>query len=228
MYRKYTYPQIFIKLVVALAAIGLITFIPAGTIYWPEPWLFLGFYTCWAIPVLVWLKRHNPELLSKRLNWSKIPPKAWDKAVMISMIPSCFAIFIVAGLDFRYGWTQVPLSYKILGFVFFFISLLIIFRVMKENTFLSRVVEIQKENHHKVITTGPYKYVRHPMYVGALIFLAAIPLMLGSFYALIPSLVTMAGIVVRTILEDKTLHKELPEYKEYAQKTRYRLIPGIW
>ena len=99
---------------------------------------------------------------------------------------------------------------------------------MKENTFLSRFVEIQEERGHKVITTGPYRFVRHPMYVGATILLLCLPVALGSLYALIPTAFCVVFMIIRTVLEDKTLHNELEGYVEYAQRTKYRLLPGIW
>jgi protein-S-isoprenylcysteine O-methyltransferase Ste14 len=104
----------------------------------------------------------------------------------------------------------------------------LIFRVMKENTFLSRVVEIQEDRGHTVVTTGPYKVVRHPMYVGAIALLFAIPLALGSIYGLIPAVLMTIAFILRTSLEDKTLHAELQGYLDYAQQTKYRLLPGIW
>jgi protein-S-isoprenylcysteine O-methyltransferase Ste14 len=99
---------------------------------------------------------------------------------------------------------------------------------MEENTFLSRHVEIQEERGHKVITTGPYRFVRHPMYIGTTILLLALPVALGSLYALIPAALCIIFMIIRTYLEDKTLHEELEGYTEYAQKTKYRLLPGIW
>jgi protein-S-isoprenylcysteine O-methyltransferase Ste14 len=99
---------------------------------------------------------------------------------------------------------------------------------MRENTYLSRVVEIQKDRGHKVITTGPYRYVRHPMYVGVIILLVSVPLALGSLWALVPGVALTIIIIIRTHLEDKTLHAELEGYKAYAGKVRYRLVPGIW
>jgi protein-S-isoprenylcysteine O-methyltransferase Ste14 len=139
------------------------------------------------------------------------------------------AMVVVAGLDaVRYQWTHVPLWTKILGFSAFIPAYALVFWTVTQNPYLSEVVRIQKDRGHKVCTTGPYKYVRHPMYVGVILFVICLPLALGSFYALIFSAVIVSLFAIRTSLEDKTLHQELPGYKEYTEQVRYKLIPGIW
>jgi protein-S-isoprenylcysteine O-methyltransferase Ste14 len=120
------------------------------------------------------------------------------------------------------------LPFKVGGFVGILVSFALIFWVMRENTYLSRVVEIQKDGGHKVIRTGPYRYIRHPMYVGVIVLLFCIPLALGSLWTLIPGTLLTALFVIRTHLEDKTLHTELEGYASYADTVRYRLFPGIW
>lgn len=136
---------------------------------------------------------------------------------------------ILPGIDaVRYRWSQIAMPIKTAGFAAIIASFILIFYVMRENTYLSRVVEIQKDRGHKVITTGPYRYVRHPMYVGVIILLVSVPLALGSLWALVPGVALTIIIIIRTHLEDKTLHAELEGYKAYAGKVRYRLVPGIW
>lgn len=202
-------------------------FIPAGTIYWPEAWLLLLIYLAWAMPVLAWLKKNNPALLEERTDVFKRPQKSWDKLVVLSGTILFIAMFLTAGMDaVRYHWSSPHFFLKALGFAGLFPSLALMFWTMRENTYLSRIVEIKKG--HKVITTGPYRYVRHPMYVGALTFYICIPLALGSLYALIPAALLVLVMAARTYLEDKMLHEELPGYKEYAKKTRYKLVPGVW
>ena len=155
--------------------------------------------------------------------------KGWDKVLMFVSLPFYIPYLIIPGFNaVRYQWSHVPVWVKSLCFVLIVASFLWITWIMKENTFLSRFVEIQEERGHKVITTGPYRFVRHPMYIGASILLLALPVALGSLYALIPAAFTVVFTIIRTVLEDKTLHKELEGYVEYAQKTKYRLIPGIW
>ena len=137
-------------------------------------------------------------------------------------------IFIIPGFERKYGWSNVPFWVKIIGFVGFSLGLIIIFLVMKENTFLSKAVEIQKDRGHKVITTGPYSVVRHPMYSGFILFMVFYCFALGSLYSLIPTALGVVGLVIRTVLEDRMLHEELEGYKDYAQKTKKKLIPLIW
>ena len=217
------------RLAIILFLFGALLFGPAGTLKWPEAWLFLIIYFAWAILLVTWLKKNNPDLLKERLAWEKKALKGWDKFFMLVITPLFIAMLLILGLDVvRFQWSQAPLALKALGFVGITLSLILIFFVMRENTYLSRIVEIQEDRGHKVITTGPYKYVRHPMYVGVITFVFCIPLALGSLYALLPSSLLAILIVIRTYLEDKTLHKDLPGYNEYAKKTRYRLLPWVW
>ncbi len=201
-------------------------FIPAGTLNWPQGWLLIIIYFSWIILVVNWLKKNNPSLLEKRLS-TKAPTKGWDR-IFVYGTGFLFAIFfIMFGLDaVRYEWSRIPLFLEIVGFAGIVVSLMVIFLTMKENPFLARTVEIQKG--HKVITTGPYKYVRHPMYSAFISMILFLSLALGSLYSLIPGVLIDIFIIGRTYLEDKTLFEELEGYKEYVHKTPYRLIPGIW
>jgi len=221
---------------VAMVAISLffflaLLFLPAGTLNWPEAWLVILFLFSYVGPTALWLKKNNPDLLRERMFTRGFPKdwKGWDKILVIAISIPSFLLFPIAGLDaVRYQWSQVPLTLKALGFVGLIPFLALSFLVMKENTYASKVVRIQKDRGHKVITTGPYKYVRHPMYAGAIPFFLCIPLALGSFYALIPGIFVSIIIIIRTYLEDKTLQKELKGYKEYTKKVKFRLLPGVW
>ena len=138
-------------------------------------------------------------------------------------------LLVITGLDaVRFRWSNVPFVLKALGFIGFIPGIVFSLWAMVKNTYASNMVRIQENRGHKVCTTGPYRYVRHPMYVGVIILVLCFPLALGSFYAFIPSSTIAILFVLRTLLEDKTLKKELPGYKEYAKKVRYKLIPGIW
>lgn len=144
-------------------------------------------------------------------------------------MPFYILYLVIPGFDaVRYQWSYVPLAVKVICFILVSASFIWISWIMNENTYLSRFVEIQEERGHKVITTGPYRFIRHPMYAGATILLLSLPVALGSLYALIPAAFCVIFIIIRTVLEDKTLHKELEGYVEYAQKTKHRLLPGIW
>jgi len=203
-------------------------FVPAGTLKWIEAWLFIIFYAVAMTVAITWMKKKAPALLKERMKRKK-DAKKWDKIFMSFYSIFLIAMLILPGLDaVRFRWSYVPLIVKILAFIGYFPGFWLIFWAMRENAFLSDVVRIQEERGHTVCTTGPYKYVRHPMYVGVLLTMMCFPFSLGSLYTLIPAVIIMVLFFIRTALEDKTLLTELPGYREYAQKVRYRLIPGIW
>jgi protein-S-isoprenylcysteine O-methyltransferase Ste14 len=204
-------------------------FVCAGTFAWPEGWAYILIqFSSWTLMTL-WLKKNNPELLAVRAELWKRTVKPWDKVIVPFLITGFMALFALPGLDaVRYQWSHLPLSLKIIGFIGIVISNGIMFWVLKTNPYSSAAVEVQKERGHQVITTGPYRYVRHPMYVGGILMAVSTPLALGSLITFIPVLLLTAVIVVRTYLEDKTLHQELEGYVAYAETVRYRLLPGVW
>jgi len=216
--------QSIITVLFGLAAI----FIPAGTLKWTEAWLFIILYAIAVTAAIFWMKKKAPDLLKERMKKKK-GAKSWDKIFMALYSTTLIFTLILPGLDaVRFQWSTVPFIAKILAFICYIPGGGIAFWAMKENAFLSDVVRIQEDRGHTVCSKGPYKYVRHPMYVGVILFFACFPFSLGSLYALIPALVIVILFFIRTALEDKTLQDELSGYKEYAQKVRYRLIPGIW
>ena len=203
-------------------------FVPAGTLNWPEAWIFILLYFSIVSGVLLWLKKNSPGLLKERTAPKK-DSKSWDKAIMAVYTLLIVALLVVTGLDAkRFGWSEVPLLIKGLGFLGYLPAIGFAFWAMLENAYASNVVRIQEDRGHEVCTTGPYRFMRHPMYVGVIFALIFIPLSLGSYYALILSALGIILFILRTALEDKTLQEELPGYKDYAQKVRYRLFPGIW
>jgi len=221
--------KLIARFILGLVLIGAILFGTAGTFNWPEAWVFLVLQFGWSAALTVWLWNHDPELLKDRLRFAKKSAKGWDKVLTLASIPFYIPYLFIPGLDaVRYRWSHVFLWVKVICFIFVFASFIWITWIMKENTFLSRHVEIQKDRGHKVITTRPYGFVRHPMYIGATILMLCLPVALGSLYALIPAVFFVIFIIIRTVLEDKTLHKELEGYAEYAKKTKYRLLPGVW
>jgi protein-S-isoprenylcysteine O-methyltransferase Ste14 len=219
--------QIF-KSTIAVFLLLALLFGPAGTLKWLEAWLYIIFYLIAVAGIILWMKKKRPELLKERMSTKK-DAKSWDKKIILGYTLLLMTMLAVAGLDaVRFGWSRVPLSLKIIGFSGFVPAFLLAFWAMTQNPYLSDLVRIQKDRDHRVCTTGPYKYVRHPMYVGVILLILCLPLALGSFYALIPSSLIILLFILRTFLEDKTLHAELPGYKEYADRVHYKLIPGIW
>lgn len=217
-----------LKILSGIAIILAVLFIPAGTLFWIEAWLFLLFYAAAMIILILWLKKHDPELLKERATRKK-EGKTWDKLLLTIYTSLFLLMFITCGLDaVRFQWIKVHFIIKITGFLGFIPVTFIIFNVYKENTFASEVVRIQDDREHYVIKTGPYKYVRHPMYSAIIILMVCLPLSLGSFLGLIFSALIIIVFFIRTYLEDRMLQKELSGYKEYTREVRYRLIPGVW
>lgn len=219
-----------VKGVVGVLIFLAFTFGSAGTFAWPEAWIFIGFYLVAVAAVLMWLKRNDPALLKERASaWHRKDVKTWDRIIIRGYSLVLVTLPVVAGFDaVRYRWSHAPLWLKILAFLGFIPSLVIGFWAMRENPYLSEMVRIQEERGHKVCTSGPYRYVRHPMYSGIIVFFICLPLALGSFYALIPAAIIVILFVIRTALEDRTLQQELGGYKEYTQRVHYKLIPFIW
>jgi len=220
--------KIIIQTVVTVLFAFAVVFVPAGTLNWPEAWVFLLLYFVFVTAALIWMKKNAPGLLKERMSKKK-DTKSLDKKFFAAYSFFLIILLIVPGLDaVRFGWSDVPLFVRVLGFVGFVPAMGFAFWAVKENAFASDTVRIQKERGHTVCTTGPYRYVRHPMYVGVILILLCFPLFLGSLYAFIPAFINITLFILRTSLEDKTLQEELPGYKEYAQEVRYRLFPGVW
>jgi protein-S-isoprenylcysteine O-methyltransferase Ste14 len=222
-----SYTDIAVRLVFAFLFITACLFGTAGTFRWAGAWLYIVLQFFYSTFLSIWLKKYNPDLLIKRMQFMQKGLKSWDKAILISSLPVSIALISIPGLDaVRYQWSYIPWLFSLFGFSGFVLSLVIVFLVMKENTYLSHFVEIQEG--HKVITTGPYQYIRHPMYLAIILYSLCFPLALRSLYGLLPGGMLVLLIIIRTALEDRTLHNELQGYKEYATRVRFRLIPGIW
>lgn len=217
-----------IQTIFTLGVFLALIFWPAGTFKWTEAWIFLILYLLSVTIVVVWLKKKNPGLLKERMNRKK-DSKPWDRIIILIYIFFLCSLFIVAGLDaVRFRWSQVPLLLKILGFISIVPGFLLGFWAMRENSFTSDRVRIQEDRGHRVCTSGPYKYVRHPMYSGVILAMLCFPFALGSYYALIPAFIIMVLFIIRTSLEDRTLQQELEGYREFTRTVRFRLIPGLW
>lgn len=221
--------RIALRLSVAFVAMSAAFFGSAGTLAWFQAWLYMVIqFSFWTVTA-VWMKKHNPQLLKDRMAFLKPSAKGWDKIIIITSTAVFIPYLLLPGLDaVRYRWSSVPLVISVLGFVGVLVALLLMVWVIRVNTYLSRFVEVQRERGHKVITSGPYRYVRHPMYAGLIILLYSIPVALGSLWTLIPASVLTLLFVIRTYLEDQTLHEDLEGYNLYSTKVKYRLLPGVW
>ena len=213
-----------IKFVLGIVMIGGLLFIPAGTFKYWNAWLFMAllFIPMFFVGLVLFLK--NKELLAKRLN-SKEKEKTQKNVILITVI-IFFASFIIAGLDFKYNLTRLPNGVVILGAIILLISYGLYIEVMRENTYLSRTVEIQE--NQKVIDTGLYGMVRHPMYMATTFLYLSFPLVLGSLISFLILLLFPLVLVKRIKNEEDVLEKGLDGYKEYKQKVKYKMIPFIW
>ncbi len=220
-----------VQAALGLVGYGAILFLSAGRLDWVWGWVFLGLLAAILISHVLILVPINPELLAERSRGIRQEgAKGWDKwvatfAAGMGTVPT----WIVAALDVRFEWSaSLPLALHIGGLIGSVLGWALFMWAMGANAFFSEAVRIQEERGHTVVTDGPYRYVRHPGYVGAILALLATPLLLGSLWALIPAGLAAIGYVVRTALEDGMLQEELDGYTEYAQQTRYRLLPTIW
>lgn len=211
-----------------LIIMGAALFWGAGTLNWWQGWAALGVMTLWTIGMAAVILRINPSLLAERLGPRK-GAKAWDAAILSALGLIQLGRYIVAGLDWRFGWSgEFPLSVQMGGLILSILGNALVVWATASNAFFSQVVRIQTEREHQVATGGPYHFVRHPAYAGVIIFEMAVAFLLSSWWALLPGVVNVILMILRTVLEDRALKVELPGYADYACQTRYRLIPGIW
>ena len=216
--------QAIMKFLLGVILVGLLIFVPAGTVFYFNGWLLMGvlFVPMFFAGIVMMFK--NPELLKKRLNAKE---KQQEQNVVVKLSGLMFlAGFIVAGLGVRFGWLALPKGVTIGAAVVFLIAYLLYAEVLRENTYLSRTIEVQE--NQKVIDTGLYSIVRHPMYSATLLLFLSMPLVLGSLYSFLIFLAYPFIIAKRIVHEESFLEKELSGYREYKKNVRYRLIPYIW
>ena len=213
-----------IKFFCGLLLVGLLIFLPAGSLAYLNGWLLVGLL---FVPMLIAgfiMFFKSPAFLAKRLDAKE--KQGTQKGVVAFSGLMFIAGFLVAGLDFRFGWSKMPSAVVIIASVLFLAAYALYAEVMRENAYLSRTIQV--EEGQKVVDTGLYGVVRHPMYMATILLFFMIPLVLGSWYALIVFAFYPAIIIVRLKDEEKLLTRELPGYEEYKQKVRYRIIPFIW
>jgi len=212
----------------SLVGMGVALFWSAGRLDWWPAWASLAVMLAWLTATAIIIFRLNPALLAERMGPRK-GAKPWDTAIVSSVGLVQLVRYIVAGLDQRYGWTGgFPLAAQIAALTMCVLGYALFVWATVSNAFFSEIVRIQSEREHVVITGGPYHYVRHPAYCGAIVYELAVPILLASWWALIVSGLSTILLILRTALEDRTLQAELTGYADYARRVRYRLLPGLW
>lgn len=211
-----------------LVTMGLALFWPAGRVDWWPAWAALAVMAGWSAATAFVVIRVHPGLLAERLG-PRAGAKTWDLAIMSGLGLLQLLRYIVAGLDQRFGWTGgLPTAAQVAALLLCALGYAVVVWATDSNAFFSQIVRIQTERGHTVVSGGPYRYLRHPGYAGAIVYEAAVPILLASGWSGIASGAAIALLVLRTALEDRTLHAELPGYGDYARRVRYRLVPGIW
>jgi len=214
----------FVELIVIL---GLFLFAPAGSLNFWQAWVYSIIYVASSVTITFYLWRTNPELLARRVNAGPGAEKEKTQKITHFFVILLFiAILVISAFDHRFGWSHVPFYIVILGDILLILGFFLLFLVFRENAFASAIIEVTADQ--KVITTGPYSIVRHPLYVSGLIIMLGTPLALGSWRGLLVFIPLTLVIIWRLIDEEKFLSKNLPGYEEYCQKVRYRLIPFLW
>lgn len=208
--------------------LALMLFLPSGRWDWVWGWLLVAITFLWVLGTAYILFTRSPDLIEERLGPVK-GAKKWDGLIMGIVAMGTLARLLVAAFDFARGWSSgVPVWLQVLSAVVAALAYFLVVWATASNAFFSQIVRIQEDKGHQVASGGPYRFVRHPAYVGTILFELFTPLMLGSWWALIPGAFNAALFITRTALEDKTLLAELPGYPEFAQETKYRLLPGLW
>jgi protein-S-isoprenylcysteine O-methyltransferase Ste14 len=214
-------------LVQLIAVLGVLLLTPAWTLGYWQAWVYLFLFATSSALITAYLWKKDPQLLQRRINGG--PGAEREKSQKLIQLLASIAFIgamILPSLDHRFSWSAVPLPSVVLGDVLTMLGFLIVFRVFKENTFTAATIEVAPDQ--RVISTGPYAIVRHPMYSGALVMLVGTPLALGSWWGLLMSVLMILAIAWRALDEERFLLKNLPGYAEYCQRVRYRLVPFVW
>jgi len=217
----------FISLAVTIVIMAVLLFVPAGILSWSLGWWFIVTFVLCVLVAIAIIWRANPELFTAR---SRVQPgtKAWDYIFLVLVMVGFIGICPIAGLDARFGWSAMPQWVVVLGYVVFVLSFAGQTWPQAVNRHFEPGVRIQQDRGQTVIDTGPYAIVRHPGYISGALLALSMPLMLASWWALLPALLVTAALAVRTPFEERTLRAELPGYTEYTRRVKYRWLPGIW
>ncbi len=217
--------QVFLTMGVWLSAV----FVSAGRLDWVRGWICVTVYIVTMVAAGLLVRRANPGLLEARAKWRRKDTKSFDKIFLCIYLPLTIVQPAIAGLDaVRFRWSSMPFATVYAGIVLFLMAMSLVTLAMMVNPHAETTVRIQSDRNHKVVASAPYRFVRHPMYVGAILMYPATALIFGSLWALAVSGFMAILFVGRTALEDRMLRQELPGYAEYARVTRYRLVPWLW
>jgi protein-S-isoprenylcysteine O-methyltransferase Ste14 len=213
---------------IGLVIMGVALFVPAGRFDWWAAWAAIAVMAGWIVTTAIIVVRYNPDLLEERMGPGK-GTQRWDTGIMSVVGLVQLLRYVVAGLDQRNSWTgDIPVGAQIAALIACILSYALVAWATASNRFFSQIFRIQSERGHTVASGGPYHYVRHPAYVGTIVYELAVPILLASWWAWIISVLNVFLLILRTALEDRALQAELAGYTEYARQVRYRLLPGVW
>jgi protein-S-isoprenylcysteine O-methyltransferase Ste14 len=221
--------KLLLQNLIWIGAMAVLLFVPAGTLHWPAAFVFLGTIAVLGVAGGLWLARIDPALLAERMRpMMQDDQPAADKKFMLAFGVAALVWFLAIGLDRRYQASDMPWALQALGWAMLLGCTGFIMWVMRENSFAAPVVKLQTERGHRVISSGPYAFVRHPMYSGTILFFVGAPLLLGSWWGVALSPMFAVLFAIRSGIEERALLEGLPDYADYAARVRYRLIPGLW
>jgi protein-S-isoprenylcysteine O-methyltransferase Ste14 len=220
--------KMLLRIIASVLWLGTV-FLGAGRLDWVRGWIYAALWVTGMSAVGIIVNHYNPSVMAARARWHHKDTKRFDKIFWAAYFPLVFIQPFAAGLDVvRFRWTSMPFGLVYVGVLAFILALALITWVLCVNPFAEATVRIQTDRGQTVVTSGPYRVVRHPIYLGAFLWFLGVPLVWGSLWALILGTVIVVLMIWRTSREDQTLHRELPGYEEYAARTRYHLLPGVW
>jgi protein-S-isoprenylcysteine O-methyltransferase Ste14 len=224
---KKLYIRLATQSLLFLFVLGALLFLPAGTFDYWQAWVFIAVFVACNLPLTIWVAINDPQLLERRMRAGPAAEKEKSQKIIVTIAFLAFAgEVLIPALDRRFGWSEVPTSVVVLGNALIAISYVGFYFVFRENTYGAATIRV--EENQRVISTGPYAIVRHPMYAAALILMLGIPLALGSWWGLLALVPGVPALVWRILDEERLLKRDLPGYAEYTHSMRFRLIPGLF
>ena len=221
--------KLLLQNTIFVVAFGALLFVSAGSLAWPAAWVYLIVSAILGPACGLWLAKTDPALLAERLRPTfQAEQPAADKKFMLVFAVASLVWLIAIGLDRRAHASNIPLALQAAGLAMYLLSTAFIMWVFRANSFAAPVVKVQDARHHHVISSGPYAFVRHPMYSGTILFFVGVPLLLGSWWGVAIAPVFFLLFAIRTGIEERALVEGLPDYADYAERVRYRLVPGLW